>query len=48
MLKGTFLATLCAGLIAQAGVVRMEVKEQSDVLEGRAFGKTGGYERIVG
>jgi len=48
MLKRTFLATLFAGLIAQAGVVRMEIKEQSDVLEGRSFGKTGGYERIAG
>ena len=48
MLKRTFFAVLCAGLMAQAGAVRMEIKEQSDVLDGRAFGKTGGYERIVG
>src|SRR5258708_12430500 len=48
MLKKVFLSALCAGVISQAGVVRMEVKERSDVLEGRAFGKTGGYERIVG
>jgi len=48
MLKKVFLTALCAGAMAQAGVVRMEVKERSDVLEGRAFGKTGSYERIVG
>jgi hypothetical protein len=48
MLKKVLLTALCAGVMSQAGVVRMEVKERSDVLEGRAFGKTGSYERIVG
>jgi hypothetical protein len=48
MLKKVILTALCAGLMADAGVVRMEIKEQSEVLEGRSFGKTGGYERIAG
>jgi hypothetical protein len=48
MRKKVLLTALCAAVMSQAGVVRMEVKERSDVLEGRAFGKTGSYERIVG
>ncbi len=33
---------------AHAALVRIEVLERSDVLEGRAFGPAGPYERIVG
>jgi len=38
-----FLASLC-----QAALVRIEVKERSDVLDAKAFGASGSYERIVG
>jgi len=31
-----------------AGLLRIEVLERSDVLDGRSFGRTGPYERIVG
>ena len=37
-----FAAACCGAL------VRVEVQERSDVLEGRAFGAAGAYERIVG
>jgi len=33
---------------AGAKVTRFEILERSDVLDGRAFGLAGGYERIVG
>ncbi|MFN0169813.1 MAG: alpha/beta hydrolase domain-containing protein, partial [Bryobacteraceae bacterium] len=35
-------------LAAQAAVVRVEVKERSDVLAGKAFGSTGPYVRLTG
>ena len=34
--------------IAPAAVVRVEISERSDVLDGRVFGTVGSYERIVG
>ncbi len=43
----TWLA-LSAISIAPAAVVRIEISERSDVLDGRAFGNVGSYERIVG
>ncbi len=47
-MKKTFFAVLFAAALAHAGVVRLEVKERSDVLDGKAFGAVGPYERIVG
>lgn len=42
-------AILCmACAAANAALVRIEVLERSDVLDGRAFGAAGPYERIVG
>jgi hypothetical protein len=40
------LTLLCAGL--SAGVVGIDVTERSPVLDGKAFGGSGAYERIVG
>ena len=48
MLKKAFLASLFAAALAHAAVVRLEIKERSDVLDGKAFGNVGAYERIVG
>ena len=42
----TLLSLVCNGSFAE--VLRIEVTEQSDVLGGKAFGKAGSYERIVG
>lgn len=42
------VAALCACATVQAAVVRVEISERSDVLEGKAFGKTGPYVRLVG
>ena len=35
-------------VITMAGLVRFEVTERSAVLQGKAFGATGAYERFVG
>jgi hypothetical protein len=43
-----FLILFAAALAAHAGVVRLEVHERSDVLDGKAFGAAGPYERAVG
>jgi len=42
------LSALLLSSLAQAALVRIEVKERSDVLDAKAFGATGAYERIVG
>lgn len=44
------LALFClfAGSSLHARVVRVEVSSRNDVLDGRTFGDTGAYERIVG
>jgi hypothetical protein len=47
MMKRALLVCLFASA-AQAGLVRLEVKERSDVLDGKSFGSTGAYERIIG
>ncbi len=47
MRKG-FVIPLLAAAVAHAAVVRLEIKERSDVLDGKLFGSTGAYERIVG
>jgi hypothetical protein len=53
MLKGirncAVFAVLIAGALAlHARVVRVEVLNRTDVLDGRSFGDAGSYERIVG
>lgn len=35
-------------VLSPAALLRIEVEERSDVAEGRAFGRSGAYERIVG
>jgi hypothetical protein len=48
MLTRTGVLILIACLAASASVDRIEVSEKSAVLDGKLFGKTGAYERIVG
>jgi len=42
------LLAFCAAAVAQAGLVRLDIKERSDVLDGQAFGNSGSYERLTG
>ena len=46
-MKRLLSGLLLAG-VAHAGFLRMEVREQSDVLDGKAFGSAGAYERVLG
>ena len=39
---------LLVAATAGAELVRIEIRERSDVLEGRVFGKSGAYERLAG
>jgi hypothetical protein len=48
MLRRVGLLLLCVCPILPAGLLRLEVTERSDVLQGRPFGNSGPYERIVG
>ena len=48
MLKRTGMLLLCLCPALSAGLLRLEVSERTDVLDGQAFGNTGPYERIVG
>jgi len=48
MLKRLLLTALCVVSASHAALVRLEIAERSDVLDGRAFGNTGSYERIAG
>src|SRR4051794_17428678 len=44
-----FVALLaCASVLCPAALQRIYVSERTDVLEGRAFGPAGPYERITG
>lgn len=47
-MRKAFVVSLFVAAVAHAAVVRLEVKERSDVLDGKLFGSTGAYERIVG
>ncbi len=47
ILLGAAFTALSAGLLP-AEVVRIEVTEKSPVLNGKPFGKTGPYDRLVG
>lgn len=40
--------TLLWAALGHAELVRLEIKERSDVLSGRTFGRSGAYERILG
>lgn len=40
--------TVVAALAVQAGVLRVEVRSRSDLLNGKAFGTAGPYEKIIG
>ncbi len=48
MLKRLLLIAIGVASASQAGLVRLDITERGDVLEGRAFGKSGAYERIAG
>jgi hypothetical protein len=39
---------LLTPLVLPAALVRVEISERSPILDGKAFGKTGAYERLVG
>jgi hypothetical protein len=39
---------LLTSVLAQAALVRVELTERSAILDGRAFGKAGAYERLIG
>src|SRR5581483_7482248 len=43
-----FLILIVVSAAARARVVRVEIASREDVLQGRRFGPTGAYERIVG
>ena len=47
MLIRSACAVLAAGLCVSAAVKKIDVVEQTSVLNGRAFGKAGPYERII-
>ena len=47
MLGRTTLLALTLAALAPAALLRVEVLERTDVLDGREFGRTGAYERIV-
>ena len=48
MFRRAGMLVFCVYPILSAGLLRLEVSERTDVLEGRPFGNTGPYERIVG
>jgi hypothetical protein len=48
MLRRAWVLLLCLSALAPAALLRIEVQERSDVLDGRPFGKAGPYERVVG
>src|SRR3979411_2600617 len=48
MLKKTLVLTLSLAAVSQAGLLRVELSERSDVLGGKSFGSVGPYERLVG
>lgn len=46
MLRRLFLTLIPAALSAE--LVRLEITERSPILEGKSFGSTGAYERLIG
>jgi Alpha/beta hydrolase domain len=48
MLKRLLFVAIVVASFGQAALVRLDISERSDVLNGRAFGKAGSYERLRG
>ncbi|MFN7994445.1 MAG: alpha/beta hydrolase domain-containing protein [Bryobacteraceae bacterium] len=48
MFSRTWILGLCAPLLLPAALLRIEVAERSDVLDGKPFGPAGPYERLIG
>src|SRR5581483_4208149 len=48
MLKHLGALRACESITVPAAVLRVEVQERADVLDGKSFGRTGPYERIAG
>jgi hypothetical protein len=48
MLKRAWILSACLPVLLPAALVRIEVSERSDVLDGKAFATAGPYERIAG
>jgi hypothetical protein len=48
MLKRAWILSILLPALLPAALLRIEVSERSDVLDGKAFGSAGPYERIVG
>jgi hypothetical protein len=48
MVKRAWILSICIPALLPAALVRIEVSERSDVLDGKAFASAGPYERIVG
>ncbi len=48
MLKRAWILSACLPILLPAALVRIEVSERSDVLDGKAFATAGPYERIAG
>ena len=48
MVRRAWVLSLCLPALLSATLLRIEVSERSDVLDGKAFGAAGPYERIVG
>ncbi len=48
MFKRVWVLSLLVPALLPAALLRIEVSERSDVLEGKAFGASGPYERIAG
>jgi hypothetical protein len=48
LLTVALAAGFCAAQTAEARVERIEVISRADVLEGKAFGDAGAYEKVIG
>ena len=48
MLRRAWILSLCLPALLPAALLRIEVSERSDVLDGRPFGPAGPYERLAG
>jgi hypothetical protein len=48
MLKRAWILSICLPALLPAALLRIEVSERTDVLDGKAFASAGPYERIVG
>jgi hypothetical protein len=48
MVRRAWVLSFCLPALLSAALLRIEVSERSDVLDGKAFGSAGPYERIAG